>query len=543
MCGLFLDYQMVLSEKRFLEQMQTLSHRGPDDHEVEKFAGARFGFHRLALRGLGPRGNQPFKHDEWMVMCNGEIYNDHALREMLQKNVPEYSFQGESDCEVLVPLLLKLSSSFLVKELVTILDGEFAFCAVDKNRRLIIARDALGIRPLFWGHSKEGALFVASEAKALIGICDHIDPFPPGHFYDSSTGECVPFFQAHDYRFKNHPQFRYQTEEEACKVIRETLYNGVVKRLNTQAPLGFLLSGGLDSSLVCALAAKALGSGKKLKTFAVGLNIDPIDLKYAKEVADFLGTEHHEIILTHDDILQQVVPLIKQLETWDVTTIRASLPMSLMCKWIRQHTPIKALLTGEVSDELFGYKYTDFAPNSEEFCNEAVKRVHEIYQYDVLRADRSLAMYSLEARVPFSDDLFVRAVLDIAPELKMNHHNKGKYLLRQSFVGMNLLPDSILWREKAAFSDAVGHSMVDQLKLYAENKYSALDLEAAQEKYRYHCPPQTKEALWYRDIFESFYPEKAKWVKSLWLPNLTWPNCQVQDPSARVLKNYGASGV
>ena len=248
---------------------------------------------------------------------------------------------------------------------------------------------------------------------------------------------------------------------------------------------------------------------------------------------------HH--IMTKEDVLGSLREVIRTLETWDITTIRASIGMYLLCKYIHEHTDLKVILTGEVSDELFGYKYTDFAPSPEEFQKESQKRMRELYMYDVLRADRCISANALEGRVPFADLDFVDYTMRIDPKKKMNTYNKGKYLLRHAFEGLNYLPQDILFREKAAFSDAVGHSMVDYLKEYADSLYTDEDVVNAKEKYPY-CTPFTKESLLYRDIFESYYPGKAKWIKDFWMPNKTWENCDVNDPSARVLKNYGDSG-
>ena len=303
--------------------------------------------------------------------------------------------------------------------------------------------------------------------------------------------------------------------------------------------IGYLLSGGLDSSLVCALGAKK--SKTPIKTFAIGMKQDPIDLKYAKEVADYIHSDHTEIIITKEDVLQALKEVIYHLETWDITTIRASIAMYLLCKAIHQQTDIKVILTGEVSDELFGYKYTDFAPSPKAFQEEAQKRIKELYMYDVLRADRCISAHALEGRVPFADLDFVEYALSINPAKKMNIYQKGKYLLRHAFEGTTLLPDSILFREKAAFSDAVGHSMVDYLKEYANSIYSDEDMQNAKVKYPDHTP-FTKESLLYRDIFESYYPHKSHWIKDYWMPNKDWEHCNVDDPSARVLINYGKSG-
>jgi asparagine synthase (glutamine-hydrolysing) len=271
------------------------------------------------------------------------------------------------------------------------------------------------------------------------------------------------------------------------------------------------------------------------------MNTDAIDLKYAKQVSDFIHSNHHEIIITKDDVINALDEVIKILGTFDITTIRASIGMYLLCKAIHKESNIKVLLTGEISDELFGYKYTDFAPNAKEFQKESIKRIKELHMYDVLRADRCISSNSLEARVPFGDLAFVNYVMSINPEMKLNHYNMGKYLLRHAFENDNILPYDILMREKAAFSDAVGHSMVDYLKEYANNKYSDEEYNELIKKYSF-SKPFTKESLLYREIFEKYYPNQAEMIVDFWMPNKNWENCNVNDPSARVLKNYGNSG-
>ena len=398
--------------------------------------------------------------------------------------------------------------------------------------RFIAARDPIGIRPLFYGYDASGAIVFASEAKNLVGLCDEIKPFPPGHYY--ADGEFVRYADVTGVE-----QSGEQDLDAICASIREKLIRGVEKRLDADAPLGFLLSGGLDSSLVCAISARLLGH--KIRTFAIGMDTDAIDLKYARMVADFIGAEHTEVYMTREDVLAALDEVIALLGTWDITTIRASMGMYLCCKAIHEQTDVRVLMTGEISDELFGYKYTDYAPSPEAFQQEAKKRVDELYMYDVLRADRCISVNSLEARVPFGDLDFVRYVMSIDPARKVNTYDMGKYLLRHAFEDDHLLPDEILWRQKAAFSDAVGHSMVDDLKGYAESLYTD---EEFHEKCRQYadCPPFTKESLLYREIFERHYPGQARMIRDFWMPNKTWPGCDVNDPSARVLSNYGESG-
>ena len=357
-------------------------------------------------------------------------------------------------------------------------------------------------------------------------------PFPPGHYY--IDGKFVCYADMSKVESVCHDDL-----ETACAKIHEKLVAGIEKRLVADAKVGFLLSGGLDSSLVCAVAARK--SDKPIRTFAIGMATDAIDLKYAKEVADYIGSEHTEVIITRDDVIASLDKLIYILGTYDITTIRASMGMYLLCKAIHEQTDIRVLLTGEISDELFGYKYTDFAPSPEEFQKEAEKRIRELHMYDVLRADRCISVNSLEARVPFGDLDFVKYVMSLDPAMKMNTYGKGKYLLRHAFEG-DWLPHDILYREKAAFSDAVGHSLVDDLKEYAASYYTDEEYEEKRMKYD-HARPFTKESLLYREIFEKYYPGQSDMVADFWMPNKSWKGCDVDDPSARVLSNYGASGV
>ena len=367
----------------------------------------------------------------------------------------------------------------------------------------------------------------------LIGWCDDIRPFPIGSYY--CDGRFVRYEDIADV-----PAPMQDDMDTVLTNIREKLIAGVEKRLDADAPVGFLLSGGLDSSLVCAIAAKKLG--KPIRTFAIGMDTDAIDLKYARQTADYLGSEHHEIIINRDIVLQNLEEVIRLLGTWDITTIRASMGMYLLCKAIHEQTDVRVLLTGEISDELFGYKYTDYAPTADAFQQESQKRIRELYMYDVLRADRCISANSIEARVPFGDLDFVRYVMAIDPEMKLNRYNKGKYLLRKAFEG-DWLPPEILWREKAAFSDAVGHSMVDDIKEYTNSLYTDEEFQLRRANYSAHCMPFTKESLFYREIFEKYYHDQNRTIVDFWMPNKAWPGCNVNDPSARVLANYGASGV
>lgn len=500
--------------------------RGPDDQRIVELNGGVMGFQRLSIMGLTPEGMQPFFFDGNYSVCNGEIYGFKKQRQALIEK--GYSFVSDSDCEILLPMYKEYGT-----DMFRLLDAEFA-CVIYDGRadEFIAARDPIGIRPLYYGYDGDGQIIFASEAKNLVKFCEKIMPFPPGHYWKNGEFTCYCDITAVDSVIRD-------DMETVCRNIREKLVAGVEKRLEADAKVGFLLSGGLDSSLVCSIAQSR--SETPIKTFAIGMSTDAIDLKYAKEVADYIGSDHTEVIITKEDVLDALETVVKLLGTYDITTIRASMGMYLLCKAIHEQTDIRVLLTGEISDELFGYKYTDFAPSAQEFQKESVKRVSELHMYDVLRADRCISSNSLEARVPFGDLDFVKYVMAVDPEMKLNKYNKGKYLLRHAFEG-NYLPHSILYREKAAFSDAVGHSMVDYLKEYAESRYTQEEYGEGIKKYD-HARPFTKESLLYRDIFEKFYPGQSEMVVDFWMPNKEWNGCNVNDPSARVLSNYGESGV
>jgi len=513
------------SREAFQEGFRRTISRGPDDSRIIDTGKGLLGFHRLAIMGLHPEGMQPFRLGKSYVVCNGEIYGFEKIKEALSA---KYRFESDSDCEILLPLYQEYGVKMF-----GMLDAEYALILYDgETGEYLAARDPIGIRPLYYGYDKQGTILFASEAKNLVGIVGTILTFPPGHYYKNGK-----FIRYCDITAVTDPI--YDDLETVCRKIREKLIRGVEKRLIADAKVGFLLSGGLDSSLVCAIAAKK--SREPIRTFAIGMSEDAIDLKYARQVADFIGSDHREVIITREDVLSALEQVVALLGTFDITTIRASMGMYLLCKAIHETTDIRVLLTGEISDELFGYKYTDFAPDAAAFQEESQKRVRELHMYDVLRADRCISVNSLEARVPFGDLDFVKYVMAVDPAMKLNRYGKGKYLLRHAFEGGGYLPEGILWREKAAFSDAVGHSMVDYLKEYAASRYSDEEFQCLCEKYTY-AKPFTKESLLYRELFEKYYPGQAQMIAGFWMPNSEWEGCDVDDPSARVLSNYGDSG-
>ena len=542
-CGRNGEYNEVL--KALLETKS----RGPDDSRVINTGNGWIGFNRLSIMGLTESGMQPFVYGnratcvrpdlkegsegyvvpdegELVLACNGEIYGFRPLKEELVKK--GYSFISDSDCEILPALYREYGT-----DMFCMLDAEFALILYDrKEDSYIAARDPIGIRPLYYGIREDGTYVFASEPKNLTSLVKRIMPFPPGYYFKDGVFS--------KYREMAKPvSFHNEDLPELSVNIHDLLYKGVKKRLDSDTPVGFLLSGGLDSSLVCGIAASL--SGKPLETWAIGMDTDAIDLKYARQVADYIGSHHHEVIISRDDVIAALEPVIRALGTYDITTIRASIGMYLVCRAIHDESDIRVIMTGEISDEIFGYKYTDFAPSAEEFQKEAEKRIHEIHMYDVLRADRCISVNSLEARVPFGDLAFVDYCMSIDPERKLNRYGIGKYLLRHAFEKDALIPDSILWREKAAFSDAVGHSLKDDIVDYAGQLYSDEAFESGCRKYG-HARPFTKESLLYRDIFEKFYPGQSEMIVDFWMPNRSWEGCNVTDPSARVLSNYGQSG-
>ncbi len=526
-CGKGADKETIY---RALEKTHS---RGPDMKRILDTGNGYLGFNRLSIMGLTESGMQPFffrdkgtGEEAVMLVCNGEIYGFRDTKKALMEL--GYRFESDSDCEIL-PALYKEYGT----EMFSMLDAEYALVLYDvKKDTYIAARDPIGIRPLYYGRTKEGTYVFASEPKNLLELTEKIYPFPPGHYF--KDGEFVKYRDMSEVK-----AFHKEEPEKIYENIRKLLMEGVEKRLDSDSPVGFLLSGGLDSSLVCGIAASL--SKKPIKTWAIGMDIDAIDLKYAREVAEYIHSDHHEVIISKKDVLDALETVIEALGTYDITTIRASIGMYLVCKAIHEVSDVRVILTGEISDEIFGYKYTDFAPNAEEFQKEAEKRIREIHMYDVLRADRCISVNSLEARVPFGDLRFVEYCMGIDPEIKMNRYGKGKYLLRKAFEKDALIPESILWREKAAFSDAVGHSLKDDLAEFAESSYTDEEYEEAIKKYDF-ARPFTKESLLYREIFEKYYPGQAEMVKDFWMPNKEWEGCDVKDPSARVLSNYGDSG-
>jgi asparagine synthase (glutamine-hydrolysing) len=505
---------------------------------------------RLAIVGVDT-GAQPIVSDDGKIVLavNGEIYNHLALREQLKA---PYDFKTHSDCEVILPLYRDYGTEFI-----DMLDGMFSFVLYDEDKdRILAARDPIGITTLYQGFNsaaKETCYF-ASELKCLHPICDKLMQFPPGNYFDSLTNETKPYFQ---------PSWLTSSEiphrELDLKAIRTTLEDAVTKRLMSEVPYGVLLSGGLDSSLIAAIAARktvieqqkqahgdaSLVTWPQLHSFSIGLPGSP-DLLAAKEVAQFLKTIHHEHTFTLQEGLDALSDVIFHLETFDVTTIRASTPMYLLSRKIKAQG-VKMVLSGEGSDEIFGgYLYFASAPNADEFHRECVGRVKNLHLADNLRANKSTMAWGLEARIPFLDKKFLEVVMNTDPKYKViSKERKEKYILREAFDTPEdpYLPHKILWRQKEQFSDGVGYGWIDVLRDTAAAQIS--DEEFAQPTPSQWVledgtedRPQTKEAWWYRKMFDAHFPKQCAETVQRWIPKADW-GCN-SDPSGRAQATHEA---
>ncbi|WP_334130737.1 asparagine synthase B [Silanimonas lenta] len=488
-----------------------IRHRGPDWSGVYADAGAVLAHERLAIVDIHG-GAQPLRSPDGALALavNGEIYNHRELEAAL--TVP-YTFTTQSDCEVINALWREQGPGF-----VDSLNGIFAFALWDAaQQRYLIARDLVGVIPLYYGHDHEGRLWVASEMKALMGVCEDVAIFPPGHLLDSAEGTIRPY-RRRDWRDYAKVEGR-RIEPVALKAA---LMQAVRRQLMCDVPYGVLLSGGLDSSVVAWCAAqfarqRVEDDGRseawwpRLHSFAVGLEGSP-DLAAARVAAEALGTAHHEFHFTFEEGLDALSEVIRHIETYDVTTVRASTPMFLLARRIRS-MGIKMVLSGEGSDEVFGgYLYFHKAPDAREFHAETVRKLDALHQFDCLRANKSMAAFGIEARVPFLDLAFLDVAMAIDPEQKRVHPRQSggrpveKWLLRTAFEGC--LPESILWRQKEQFSDGVGYGWIDGLKAHAEAQVSDAEFAGAERRFPIN-PPQTKEAYFYRRIFESHFPGAA----------------------------------
>lgn len=512
MCGIFgmFDLQpgddLAALRRQALELSRRQRHRGPDWSGVFMDSGAILVHERLAI--VDPdSGAQPIlsRDGEVALAVNGEIYNHRDLRAGMR-----YDFTTGSDCEVINALYRKGKDACAW---IARLNGIFAFALWDAAaRRCVIARDPVGVCPLYWGHDAQGRLCAASEMKALVGVCADVAEFPPGHVYDSASGELSRYY---DRAWRDYAATRGKAVPPAR--LREALERAVHRQLMADVPYGVLLSGGLDSSLVAACAARFARERiedddrseawwPRLHSFAIGMRGSP-DLAAAKVVADALGTVHHGFVYTFEEGLDALPEVIRHIESYDVTTVRASTPMYLLARRIKA-MGVKMVLSGEGSDEIFGgYLYFHKAPSAEAFHAETVRKLDALHSYDCLRANKSMLAWGVEARVPFLDLEFIDVAMGMDAAHKMAGHGTiEKRVLREAFTGA--LPDAILWRQKEQFSDGVGYGWIDGLKAHAERVVSDREFAAAASRFPFN-PPETKEAFLYRRIFEQFYPGTA----------------------------------
>ena len=551
MCGIVCAFDLkenaeVLRPK-LLEMSKKVRHRGPDWNGIYADEKAILAHERLAI--VDPAsGKQPLLSPDGKLIlaANGEIYNHRELRKEFEGS---YDFQTESDCEVILALYKKKGVSFLDE-----MNGIFGFAIYDAEKdEYFIARDHMGIIPLYMGWDQNGTFYVASELKALEGTCSKIELFPPGHFLQSKSGELKRWYKRDWMEYD-----AVKENETSIAKIKDALEAAVRRQLMSDVPYGVLLSGGLDSSVTSAIAKKYAQKRiesddtkdawwPQLHSFSVGLEGSP-DLAAAQKVADHIGTVHHEIKFTIQEGLDAIKDVVYNLETYDITTIRASTPMYLMARVIKS-MGIKMVLSGEGADELFGgYLYFHKAPNAQEFHEETVRKLSKLHMYDCLRANKSLAAWGIEGRVPFLDKEFMDVAMSINPQDKMiNGERMEKWVVRKAFEDM--LPESVAWRQKEQFSDGVGYSWIDTLKEVVENAVS--DEQLANAKFRFPIQtPTSKEEFYYRSIFEEHFPSDAA---ALCVPQEASVACSTQialewdeafknmnDPSGRAVANVHA---
>ncbi|WP_321426614.1 asparagine synthase B [uncultured Bacteroides sp.] len=547
MCGIVgifnIKAQSEALRAKALKMAQKIRHRGPDWSGIYCGGSAILAHERLSIVDPQSGGQPLYSSDGKVVLAvNGEIYNHLDIRKQFEG---KYEFQTGSDCEVILALYREKGINFLED-----LSGIFAFALYDSEKdEYLIARDPIGVIPLYIGHDKDGKLYFASELKALEGFCESYEPFLPGHYLYSKEGEMKRWYT------------RDWMEYDAVKDngahfsdVHDALEDAVQRQLMSDVPYGVLLSGGLDSSVISAVAkkyaSKRVETGgqsdawwPQLHSFAVGLKDAP-DLSKAKEVADHIGTIHHEINYTVQEGLDAIRDVIYFIETYDVTTVRASTPMYLLARVIKS-MGIKMVLSGEGADEIFGgYLYFHKAPNARAFHEETVRKISKLHLYDCLRANKSLSAWGVEGRVPFLDKEFLDIAMRLNPEAKMAPGKTiEKKILREAFVDM--LPESVAWRQKEQFSDGVGYNWIDSLKALTTGRVSDEDMAHAAERFPIN-PPMNKEEYYYRSIFEEHFPSEsaAKCVPSV--PSvacstpeaLAWDESfkNMNDPSGRAVK-------
>ena len=510
MCGIAAIFNIKSQSpewrKKALAMAKKIRHRGPDWSGIYCGSSAILAHERLSIVDPQSGGQPLYSPDRKQVLAvNGEIYNH---REIRQRYAGQYEFQTGSDCEVILALYRDKGIDFLEE-----LNGIFAFALYDEERdEFLIARDPIGVIPLYIGYYSDGTLYCASELKALEGFCERYEPFLPGHYYSSREGKMVRWYKREWTRYdavKDNPASIFE--------LREALEEAVRRQLMSDVPYGVLLSGGLDSSVISAIAKRFAArrvetDGQKeawwpqLHSFAIGLRGAP-DLAKAREVADYIGTVHHEINYTIQEGLDAVRDVIYYIETYDVTTVRASTPMYLLARVIKS-MGIKMVLSGEGADEVFGgYLYFHKAPDARAFHEETVRKLSKLYLYDCLRANKALSAWGVEGRVPFLDKEFLDVAMRLNPQAKMCPGKTiEKRIVREAFADM--LPDTVAWRQKEQFSDGVGYSWIDTLKAVTARAVSDEQMQHAAERFPIN-PPQNKEEYYYRSIFEEYFPSES----------------------------------
>ena len=510
MCGIVCTFNIKqpieVLRPQVLQMSKTIRHRGPDWSGIFSNDNAVLAHERLAI--VDPRsGKQPLysKDGKLVLAVNGEIYNH---REIRKKFEGKYDFLTQSDCEVILALYREKGPAFLED-----LNGIFAFALYDiENNRFLIGRDHIGIIPLYQGWDKDGAYYVASELKALEGYCEKIEEFLPGQYYYSPDGKPSQWYSRDWMEYEN-----VKDNQSSVAELRKALEDAVERQLMSDVPYGVLLSGGLDSSIISAVAkkfaARRIESGNtedawwpQLHSFAIGLEGSP-DLAAARKVAEHIGSVHHEINFTVQEGLDAIRDVIYHIETYDVTTVRASTPMYLLSRYIKS-MGVKMVLSGEGADEIFGgYLYFHKAPNAEEFHKETVRKLSKLHLYDCLRANKSLASWGVEGRVPFLDKEFMDVAMRLNPADKMAGNGKiEKHILRQAFE--EYLPSEIAWRQKEQFSDGVGYNWIDTLKEIASEKVTDEQMENVATRFPIQ-PPMTKEEYHYRSIYNELFPSDS----------------------------------
>ena len=548
MCGIFgyiskfLLTENVINTHGISRGFNKIRDRGPNNTQHCLIDNIYLGFHRLAINDLSENGNQPMQLNNYFLVCNGEIFNYKKLKEEFN-----FEFRSNSDCEIILHLydyFVKENRKDIFNIICNLLDGEFAFILYDGNKqKTYIARDPYGVRPLFFGRSEFGDYVFSSELKGMCNLVESANQFYPGKYMVLKNNNIdnllknkniicysIKYHNIDTNMIDNSKHIEDNIIEEINSVFKEAVY----KRMMSDREICSLLSGGLDSSLVSALLSKKLGPNK-LKTFSIGLKGSP-DLEYAKNVAEHIKSIHHSIEIEEEEFLNYIEEVIYKIESYDITTVRASVGNYLVGKYIKENSNCKVVFNGDFSDEVAGgYRYFKNTSNPDMFHNECVRLLENIHYYDCLRSDRSISTHGLECRVPFADKDFVNYYMSIDSKLRMSDKRIEKYLIRKAFEKENLLPEEVLWRKKEAFSDGVTsetrswHKIIEE---FVDKKISDNDFKTLQNNFSFN-KPLTKEALYYRIIFERTYNKFENIIPYFWMPK--WCG-DVSDPSAREIK-------